>query len=103
MIVRPVLVEDPSPSAVSSRMSAMADRQLRRPAPASRSSRSRKNWPVSERSTSTIRSGEKLQQLAADLRADAAGAAGDQQHAVVDPLADVVHLQLDRLAAQAGR
>ena len=40
------------------------------------------------------------QQLAADLRADAAGAAGDHQGAAVDPLADVAQIQFDRLASE---
>ena len=46
---------------------------------AARSSRSRKNWPFSERSTRTSRRGRELQQLSADFRADAAGAAGHQE------------------------
>ena len=41
-----------------------------------------------------------LQQLPADFRADAAGAAGDQDHPAVDPLADVLDVQLHRLALQ---
>ena len=65
-----------------------------------RSSRSRKNWPFSERSTSTRRRGRELQQLPADFRADAAGAAGDQQHAIVDPAVQFGHVQPDRLAAE---
>ena len=44
--------------------------------------------------------GRKLQQLPADLRADAAGAAGDQQHAIIDPAMQLGHVQPDRLAAQ---
>jgi hypothetical protein len=41
-----------------------------------------------------------LQKLAANLRPDAARAAGDQQHAVVDPEVQFVDVQLDRLALQ---
>jgi len=41
-----------------------------------------------------------VQKLAADLRADASSAAGDQQDAIVDPLADISHLQPHGIAAQ---
>jgi hypothetical protein len=40
------------------------------------------------------------QQLAADLRADAAGTAGDHQHPAVDPLPDVPQIELHRFAPQ---
>ncbi len=39
-------------------------------------------------------------QLAGDLRADASRAAGHQQHAVVDPAANPLHVQGHRLAAE---
>ena len=42
----------------------------------------------------------KLQQLPADFRTDAAGAAGDQYHVSVDPLPDVVDIQFYRFALQ---
>ena len=41
-----------------------------------------------------------LQQLAADFRADAARAAGDQEHSIIDPLADVFQLQFYGFASQ---
>jgi len=44
--------------------------------------------------------GRKLQQLPADLRADAPGTARDQQHAIVDPAVQLRHVQPDRLAAE---
>ncbi len=44
--------------------------------------------------------GGEPQQLPADLRADAAGAAGHQHDAVVDPAADAVQLQPHGFAPQ---
>jgi hypothetical protein len=41
-----------------------------------------------------------LEQLAADLGTDAAGTAGNQDHAPVDPLANVIVVKLNRLALQ---
>ncbi len=47
-----------------------------------------------------MRCGRKLQELPANLGADAAGAAGDQYHPAIDPPADVLDVPLHRFALQ---
>ena len=44
--------------------------------------------------------GFELQQLAADLRPDAAGGPGDEQHLAVDPLVQSAHIQFHRIPTQ---
>ena len=64
------------------------------------SSRSMAKMRFSPRPTSTSDSGLNSQDLPADFRADAAAGAGDHDRAPFEQLADVLGVQVDRVAAQ---